>query len=147
MKNLILSLFLALFSTLAFSMDKCMTGAWYDPERSGEGIELVVLDTSVYGYMYTYRDLDVEWFVFTFNEPEVEKGTLWRSVKVSNSPWAVGNHDVGDVDVVVQDNDNMLFFKNQILDLTSDASIPWCFTDCQREYPFVRLTQPIPCTD
>lgn len=123
-------------SANAFALDACFTGSWYDPENPGEGINVEVLDDILVVYFY---DESGQW---TFFQGDEEKLDMYQ-------PWAGGNDDVGDGYFVPVDNNTVEFGFDQLLDLrdvTFWRPIPWCLrSDCERDFVFRRLTQPIPC--
>ena len=129
----------------AQAMDQCMTGAWYSPDKDGEGIELTVLDDSLYGYLYTYKGTSPDWYVFAgpFGKNKVN---LYKPIKTSN-PWKATVHEVGTMGYDVIDDNHITFTMKLQMDLWRDVTFPLCLLDCTRVFEYERLTElpQIPC--
>lgn len=127
--------FLLLFGT-AQAADSCLSGSFYDPEASGEGIVVEVLETQT--VVYFYRS-DNAWIVLQGTQGNF---TAYQS-------WNNGVAEVGAGDLVFLDEDTVAFSYSLLLDvdiITFEQPIPWCLrSDCWGDYTFVRLTQPNPC--
>jgi len=150
MIRFILSLVLIFFSANAFSQDLCMSGSWYDTERDGEGIHLQIADTFLYGYIFEHRPGGMEWFTFLADRTEdtiaddYMIATLYRTVKLSESPYSSYSYPVGTVDMDFIDSGHITFVKDIKYDLMKlhdpNVSIPWCLAGCTKTYEYVRLT-------
>jgi hypothetical protein len=155
-KNLTAVVLAGLLGFFAFignaqALDKCMTGAWYDPARDGEGIELTVLDEdTIYGYFYTFRYDRTEWFSMLGGHDFLAADMrVYRTVKNEASHFDATVWDVGSasVDLVTQDHIVFTFHLNLDLYDGTEGGTPWCLHGgCNRQYEYVRLTQPIACS-
>jgi len=147
MRIFVLVLFLGISFQVA-ALEKCMSGAWFDPERNGEGMVLEILDEQTLGYFYTYGSEGRAWYVMLGEDalPDVELLTIYGTAKVSNIPFVVREFDVGSAFISVIDNDSIRFKYDLVLDVDRDAAIPWCLAGfCEGDYTYQRLSQPIPC--
>lgn len=132
----LLVLLLAL-STPVLALDNCMTGSYYDPDFPGQGINVEALENSTLVYFYNAdgtwlllqgkEDFDLKTYQNAFGEP----------------------HLIGD-GYIEADGYNAVWFGYVMgLDLRDYGfyrPTPWCLrTDCEVDYKYVRLTQPIPC--
>ena len=143
MKKFILFIVLMLFSVPLFALDDCFSGAWYDPERPGEGIFLEVQAERVVGSYYTFRQNRLDWYVFASDEGR--EITLYQQELISYEPFNVINWEVGEVFIFPESQNNLVFTWRLDLDLSRDVSLPLCLTDCVRGFLYTRLTQPISC--
>lgn len=133
----LLTLLLALgMTTSVQALDNCVTGSWYDPENSGSGINVEVMDDVVVVYYYTPG----RWLSF------LGANDLPYSVDLNlYQTTSEGTRYAGDGSIDIIDNDTMVFNYMQQYDFwREDATIPWCI-GCTGTFEYVRLTQPIPC--
>jgi len=147
MKTLLIVILL-LISPSLHALDECMSGAWFDPERNGEGIVLEVLEEQTLGYFYTYGSQGRAWYVMLGEEalPDVELLTIYGTQLVSNIPYKVREFEVGSAFITVIDNDSIQFKYDLVLDVDSGNAIPWCMAGfCEGDYEYKRLTRPVPC--
>ena len=85
MKKYWYALFATLFLTGAAQAD---TGLWYNPERTGEGINLISQDKTLVVFFYTYRDL------VTVIPPVVSPALpVQPSVCPNTTAWYIGQAD------------------------------------------------------
>lgn len=134
MKKLLLAMLLLLPGVAA--ADGCLSGSFYDPENSGWGINVDVLEDQT--VVFVYKD-DGDWLVLQGNSPNF--GAYQK--------WADGVTEVGTGDFVFLDNDTVFVSWDLVLDINLISfarPIPWCLhTGCEYDGELVRLTQPVPC--
>lgn len=151
MKAIIVILLCAL-SQPASAIDRCMTGSWFDPSRSHEGINIEVLgDNQVVTYWYTYRFFDAReqnWLVF-----------VGQPAQMAAFDIRLGSDNLIEMEVgsgaLTQVNDNLTFDFDLVLELDQldfggvvdpDIRTPWCLDErCVGTLHLQRLTQPVPC--
>lgn len=154
----IIALFALLFSFNIYALPNCATGSWYDPAKSGEGLNMEVTEDLVVVYLYTYGamydDLGYamagkQFFVAVGENVEDEDGfvNLRISETIAVPGWPKPQLNVGSAKVAVIDGE-MLFSYNLTLDadklLDPGVAIPWCI-GCTRDLVYVKLTNPIQC--
>ena len=129
---------LLLLSTPLLALDKCMSGSWYDPENSGEGITLQVLGDTTLGYFYTFGSAGKAWYVMLGEDTSM---TMIGTVKTGE---VITEAEVGYAEITVIDNNNIIFDYNLNLDV--DDGFDWCLSGfCSGNYAYKRITSPIPC--
>ena len=143
-KNLTAAILAILFGLLgivgsAQAIDECMSGAWYAPDKDGEGIELTVLEDSLYGQVYTYHFNSPEWYVFS-GDMEDDSYTLYKTIKTSD-PWKATVLEVGKMSLDVFDRDHIIFTMKLQMDLWRDVEFPMCLSDCVTVFEYERLTE------
>ena len=129
---------LLLLSTPLLALDKCMSGSWYDPGNSGEGITLQVLGDTTLGYFYTFGSAGKAWYIMLGEDTSM---TMIGTVK---SGGVITEAEVGQAYITVIDNNNIIFEYDLSLDV--DDAFDWCLSGfCQGTYAYKRITSPIPC--
>lgn len=122
------------------AFDNCMTGSWYDPEISGSGINIEVLDSQVIAYYYRGAGETRDWF--TMSGPRPEDDLVGLKFKEFTTG---GNMVSGDAYIEILDTNTIQFGYVREFNFNELGSgIPWCI-GCVGEFQYVRLTAPIPC--
>jgi hypothetical protein len=138
------AIFLVLFSSQVLArsapIDACMSGSFYDPEASGEGINVEVTESYVLVYFY---DMSGTWMF-------LQGANDGRPLEAYQN-WYGNTYNVGSGYFIPAGYDNVEFGFDLLLDVrdvTFERPIPWCLrSDCARDFEYQRLTQPIPCPD
>lgn len=142
-KAILAGLFLML-ATPVMAQDSCMTASWYDPNPETQlvnsGINLEVLDDVVVGYYY----YPGAWF--TMLGDRTDTGIVNLTFYQTTSRF--GTRAVGDAELVIIDNDTLIFSYHQQYDwyrmYSPETAIPWCI-GCSGSWEYTRLTQPVAC--
>jgi hypothetical protein len=108
--------------TAQAQIEKCMEGAWADPDYGKEGINLEVLDDVYAGFFYTYEFSgntgNQTWYVIV-GDSITGNGVI---VDVAQGT----EYTVGDINLVPTAN-GLLFAYHFSLDLNnSNGGTPWC---------------------
>ncbi|KAA9133467.1 hypothetical protein F3N42_03700 [Marinihelvus fidelis] len=133
-------------------LTECENGSWYDRERSGEGINLEVLDENFVAYFYTYEPrgeiADQTWFLILGDNADgkatvhdVIAGYVDDGLDVAVMP-------VGSATFEYAGPDRLAFSWRMDLDLNrlgDGTVIPWCLSSCSGSLSLSRLTRPHPC--
>ena len=143
MKTL-LAILLFGFTGNIFAIDACMTGAWYSPEREGEGINLEVGAEKLSGFFYTYYAENPHWFVFEGEDNFMLN--LYTGHKISENPFKSLVTKVGTAKVLPV-TDNILVFAYELeLNYEGKPCINPESRACYGEFVYTRITDPvIPC--
>jgi len=157
MKHFILTLFatLFLFAGNAVALDSCVTGSWYSPERSGEGISIEVTDDLIVAYLYTYGTNWDYWSgakaygkQFFIAVGANDGSSLSIHETITTPEWPKPQLNVGDMTLEMDEEGRLLVALDISLDadrmLDPNTAIPWCI-GCSSDLVLNRLTQPIPC--
>lgn len=135
MKYLLIALlFLA---TPVYAFDQCMEGAWFDPNRDGEGIVFEVIDGTTFGFFYTYgMGLSQQWYTFDGVGPVM---SLRQTRVQSFDPLSVINDEVGSIVLTAIDVNTLHFVFSKTADFANNSI--FCFNGfCEFEYTYTRLT-------
>lgn len=135
----LLATFFLLLSAQVLALDACMTGSYYDPSAPGEGINVEANDDYVIVYFY---DQDGSWMFL-----QGETGDdLTAYQNLGDYTYNVGK---GYFEPIDPRGKRVLFGFDLLLDVRDvswERPIPWCLrSDCERDFRYIRLTQPIPC--
>jgi len=145
MKTLLMTVLL-MVSGSAFALDACLTGAFHDKERVGEGIQMEFLNDKISaGFFYTFVDKRPMWYVMSGEEVI----TLYQvqiveddGIDFITKETAVG---VASVEFIT---DNAVLWEFVILqEFDYDKGrFTLCKGDhCTGSYLYSRITQPIGC--
>lgn len=114
-----------------------MSGSFYDPENSGQGINVEVLENAIVVYFYGHGG---KWKFFQGDDNGLDMYQPYGDDSIGK---------VGSGYFIPLDDNTVEFGFDMQLDLElidRGYATPWCLrSDCAREYVFERLTQPIPC--
>lgn len=148
MKKLFLTFALVLAGiSSAWALDPCKSGAYYNPETNGTGIDIQVSDETIvvfrYGYLGGHADY---WVGATANDDSGEYVLKVNQTFATED--GVGQYNVGSVILTEIEDGNLLFEWNYQLDVgkPGDYSIPWCLSSqCYGEEVVVPLFLPHDC--
>lgn len=137
---------LLMFSTPLMAIDECFTGSWYDPiTNDGRGIDIQVMDTMVVGYYYTWYDNRRQLFILQ-GANDLKDGVALEGLHSGIKNGKSSVRHAGTAEIMVSNNDTIIFTHVWKYDwLRENSPIPWCFVECDKQYRYKRLTQPIPC--
>ena len=128
MKSLLASVLL-LISGSALGLDECLSGSWYEPATSGQGVNLEVHPEAVVAYFYTYHT-GKEFYVLVGENVEDADGVLQLRAfeTVGESSFPKAELEVGYASFELLEDGTLLFQYDFQLDADRlpYAAIPWC---------------------
>ena len=144
MKKFLIVILLLLFTTPAMALDKCMLGSWYDPDRSGEGINLQVVGeiTVIHFYTFNYND-DETWFILLGDRIF----TMSSLVKIpDDDEFLTKEKLVGHAEIEYVSNNAIYFQFKQDLIYENGRAYECNHETCEGRFLYKRSTEPsIPC--
>lgn len=147
MKGFLILLLLALTAP-AFALDRCYSGAWYEPASSGEGIDLQISDEKVVLYRYAHLNGAPNYWVTSTEQSDsaVLNFTAYQTMRTITG---IEVFDVGSLQLTTnpQENSQLIMAWDYDIDLSKvNGATPWCLTGgCSGSKELTHLFQPIKC--
>lgn len=140
-----ITLLLLTLSFNAIALDACFTGAWYDEERVGEGINLEAHEKFTSGFFYGFdKNTKPIWYAMLGDEIL----TMSVAIVVEDKTFITKEEDVGVAQVVPLADGVIRFRYTLIAEVDEDGDLKLCKGDhCTGDYIYTQLTRPIPCDE
>jgi hypothetical protein len=135
---------LLMSSTNVVALNQCYSGAWYDLERPGEGINLdISVKGQLSGFFYTFATTSHVWFAMNGKPSDM---TMYAVQKTSVDPWKATEFEVGAATILPITDDMIVFTYALHTDIYHLGD--WCLKGyCSGQYVYTRITKPITCID
>ena len=146
--KLVIFVLTMLFAAPALALDKCYSGSWYEPETSGEGIDLQISDEKVVLYRYAYLNGSPNYWTASVDNSDsaVLNFTAYQSMKVDSG---IEVFDIGSITLTTNppENSRMIMEWDYDIDLDKIGSgTLWCLSGgCSGSQELTHLFQPIEC--
>jgi len=148
MRTLLFTILLSSFAVPALALDKCYSGSWYEPETSGEGIDLQISEGKVVLYRYAHLNGSPNYWTSSLNNSDsaVLNFTAYQTMRTATG---IEVFDVGSITLTTNppENSRMIMEWDYDIDLDKIGSgTPWCLSGgCSGSKELSHLFQPVTC--